>query len=172
MPKNRKGLTLIEMIVYLSIFIVLSNALYRGFLIGFANIKEISFSLYEQRNLDLLVDRIRLDVANSREILPSFADYRTGKDAIVLSSKMGGKDFVTVYAWDGSHVVRLCGPADEAKLPRSGSYRLDVKRFDFSIEESGPLKYVKADIEITKRMSLQNRKNFQISFMEVPGQEN
>ena len=171
MLKNRKGMTLIEILVYMSIFLVLTNALYRGFFLGFASIKEISFSLYEQRNLDVLVDRIRLDIGNSREILPSFADYRTGKNTLVLSSKREAKDFITVYEWDGGHITRLCGAADEKELPRTASYRLDVDRFDFSIEESKPRRYVRADVEIAKRMGPRNKKKFRMSFIEVPGQE-
>ena len=171
MTKNKKGLTLIEMLVYISIFIAVSDLAYTAFFSGFNDLEKVAFSLYEQQNIDMLVDRIRLDINNSQELLSSFLEYKTGENCLILSSNKNGEDLITIYFWDGTHVVRLEGSAGDKKLSRTSSTRLDVSKFNFTIEKNGSVEYVKGDLEIQKRISHRNRKNIRLSFIEAPSAE-
>jgi type II secretory pathway component PulJ len=166
MERNNRGITLIEMLVYISIFVTVTNLAFSTFLTGVRNIKRVGLSLYEQQNLDAAVDMIRLDVTNADK----FMEYTTGENCLVLSSFKDGRDCVIIYLSDGAYVTRLEG-ADDERPSRTNSIRLNAERFDFAIMQEGALEYVKADITAKRRIAHRQYRRFRFSFIEAPAGE-
>jgi len=130
--RRRSGYTLIELLFYVAMWTTISATLMGFMHTVLSTISRGAEPVLLQKQLEMVTDRIRLDITNSRRALGSFENWKTGEDALVLEAEENGETLILVHLREGARWRRI--EVQPGKKPEeAGSASLELSRMDFKI---------------------------------------
>ncbi len=92
--KGRKGITLIEALVYIAILSFVIGTIYSIYY-NCSRIAKVGNSyIHTLRYTDLAISTMQRDIRQAKEIIPSVGNFVTGRDVLILKSSIGEGSYI------------------------------------------------------------------------------
>ncbi len=148
--KKSKGMTLIEVIVYVAIFAFVIGAIYSIYYDSAKVAKAGNNYLYNLRYTDLAISIMQRDIREAKEVIPSRGNFVTGQDTLILKKGIKGSYLVYHFDKEREELERSVISAEGTSSERAIGADLRGVRFSYDREPLSDSRLITVELMLKK----------------------
>lgn len=150
MIKKSKGMTLIEILVYIAILTFVIGTIYSIYYDSVRVAKAGNSYLYNLRHTDLAISMIQRDIREANEVVASKGDFITGTETLILRNRRKKSYIVYHFDRETRKLERMVILEEETPYSRAIGANLQEVRFGYDREFPSDSRLINVELILRK----------------------
>lgn len=150
MIKKSKGMTLIEILVYIAIFTFVIGTIYSIYYDSARVAKAGNNYLYNLRHIDLAISIMQRDIREAKGVVASRGDFVSGENTLILRNRIKGNYIVYHFDRERRKLERVVIPEEGTPYKRPIGTNLQEVRFGYDRSPPSYARLVKVELILRK----------------------